>query len=135
MEIIIDTWNKLKNDASTIRYEVFVKEQGFSELTEITDLDDKCIHCVIYLDKIPIGTARLSPDGQLGRICVLQKYRNKKIGTLLINALKKTTTSTITLNAQTSALEFYKKNGFFIISGSENIRTGIPHIKMTNRIQ
>jgi predicted GNAT family N-acyltransferase len=142
METIIDDWKKLKDDAYVIRFDVFVKEQGFSELTEVTELDEKCVHCVIYIDKIPVGTARLYKEnmiGKLGRICVLEKYRNKHIGSLLIKnlreyAIKVMKISHLTLNAQTNALDFYKKNGFVPIPDTENTRNGIPHIEMISYI-
>ena len=79
---------KGSDDAFFVRANVFVVEQGFK--VEFDDLDKVCWHLTVYDHNEPIGAARIYQDTdgvwQLGRICVLENYRGKKIGNLILNA-------------------------------------------------
>ena len=79
---------KGSDDAFFVRANVFVVEQGFK--VEFDDLDKVCWHLTVYDRNEPIGAARIYQDTdgvwQLGRICVLENYRGKKIGNLILSA-------------------------------------------------
>ena len=79
---------KGSDDAFFVRANVFVIEQGFK--VEFDDLDKVCWHLTVYDRNEPIGAARIYQDTdgvwQLGRICVLENYRGKKIGSLILSA-------------------------------------------------
>jgi predicted GNAT family N-acyltransferase len=118
----------------TIRETVFIREQRIPVELEWDEFDPSCLHLLaIDLAGNPIGTARLLPDGIIGRMAVLKEWRNRDVGsTLLLRLLeeaRKKPIQHLTLNAQLSAKEFYGKFGFRI-AGEEFMEAGIPHIKM-----
>lgn len=81
----------------------------------------------------PIGTARLLPDGHIGRMAVLRQWRRRGVGTALLreilNEAEKRNFVQVVLNAQVSAGKFYELLGFQKM-GKEFMEAGIPHIKM-----
>ena len=86
---------KGSDDAFFVRANVFVSEQGFK--VEFDDLDKVCWHLTVYDRNEPIGAARIYQDTdgvwQLGRICVLENYRGKKIGNLILSACEEKSAS------------------------------------------
>jgi len=79
---IVDVnWKNLMKEIKEIRFQVFVREQGVPPELEVDGSDPLCLH---VLAEIPgkgfIGTARLLPDGHIGRVAVLAEYRRKGIG-------------------------------------------------------
>lgn len=117
-----------------LRRKVFIEEQGVAEELEWDTMDETAFHCLAYIDDKPVGTARLQFDGQIGRMAVLKKYRNKGIGKkllkYLINYHQSQSKTAITIHAQSQAIEFYKKIGF-IKKGDEFMEAGIPHFIMS----
>ncbi len=84
------------------------------------------------------GTARLLPNGYIGRMCVLRDYRSQGVGKKMLECLiqqafyDQTTSAPIdevTLNSQSSAIAFYQANGFVICS-EDFIEPNIVHQKM-----
>lgn len=120
-----------------IREAVFIHEQGVPAELEWDEFDVNCIH-VLASDSAanPVGTARLLPDGSIGRMAVLSEYRGKHVGTALMHWLLREAESRrmqqVTLNAQAYAIEFYKKFGFQVI-GEEFLDAGISHVRMVLR--
>ena len=120
-----------------IREAVFICEQGVPAELEWDELDVNCIH-VLASDSAanPVGTARLLPDGSIGRMAVLREYRGKRVGTALMHWLLKEAGNRqmqqVTLDAQAYAIEFYKKFGFQVI-GKEFLDAGISHVRMVLR--
>ena len=55
----------------SIRFDVFVKEQGVDPSLEIDGQDPDCLHAIAYTDGKAAGTGRLLPDGHIGRMAVL----------------------------------------------------------------
>ena len=84
-----------------------------------------------------IGTARLLPDGKVGRMAVLREWRGKGVGRALLLRLveegKKQHLQQLALHAQVYADEFYRKFGFEIV-GDKFMEAGIPHVKMILRL-
>lgn len=131
VELHIANWDKDKEAISMIRREVFIKEQQVPEDMEWDDMDDCSTHLLITVDEHPVATARLTPDGQVGRMSVLKKYRNRGLGQMMLDYLIQHygTDNRLFLHAQKHALEFYRKTGF-VVHGDEYMEAGIPHVTM-----
>jgi predicted GNAT family N-acyltransferase len=128
-------WSQHRNVLAGIRLAVFVREQGVPEELEWDDADAQALHLLALVDPdaTPVGTARLLPTGQIGRMAVLPEWRGRGIGTALLHELL-----TIAgqgqypkpfLNAQVSALSFYLQAGF-VPTGDIFEEAGIPHRRM-----
>jgi len=132
-------WQSDAANLIAIRYKVFVEEQGVPEDLEIDDHDDKAWHFLAIDDDLnkPIATARLLADGHVGRMAVLEEYRSKKIGHLLLNSVlnlaKAKGIKALFLNAQLTAQRFYEKAGFET-EGEIFIDAGIEHVRMIKQI-
>lgn len=133
----IASWQDDIRALRRIREAVFIHEQGVPAELEWDEFDVNCIH-VLASDSAanPIGTARLLPDGSIGRMAVLREYRGKRVGTALMHLLLREAESRqmqqITLNAQAYAIEFYKKFGFQVM-GKAFLDAGISHVRMVLR--
>ena len=99
--------------------------------------DDSSTHFLATLDNKVIATARLKTDGQIGRMAVLAEYRNKGIGSKLLQFVLQTARQQklkkIYLHAQLSAIAFYKKHGF-IACGHVFYEAGIAHREMSKKL-
>jgi len=129
-----------KNQVFQIRTTVFVDEQKVSIEEEIDEFEDSAIHFIGYENEVPVAASRLrwvDEYGKIERVCILKEYRGKSYGTDMINRMevevtKKGYTKT-KLNAQTRAVDFYKRLGYKVVSG-EFLDAGIPHVTMTKQI-
>jgi predicted GNAT family N-acyltransferase len=117
-----------------IRFEVFVHEQNVPPELEIDGLDPDCLHALAFDDQKPVATGRLLHDGHIGRVAVLNPYRNQGIGTAimksLIAAAQSRSFQTVCLSSQTHAVPFYEQLGFQI-EGPTYQEAGIDHVDMT----
>jgi predicted GNAT family N-acyltransferase len=131
-------WSDLGPMAGTVRETVFVGEQGVPADMEYDEFDATSMHA---LARGPggeaIGTGRLLPDGHIGRMAVLATWRGKGVGTALLShlmeAARQQGMDRLKLNAQTSAIDFYRRFNF-LTEGTEFIEAGIPHIRMSRRL-
>lgn len=131
-------WEKASAALKAVREEVFVREQGVPLELEWDELDPACVHAlVLSLDGEPIATARLTPDGHIGRMAVRSAWRGKGVGKALMEtmmrAARKRGLDHLVLNAQTHARGFYARFGFHV-EGSEFLDAGIPHVRMAARL-
>lgn len=138
INIRIADWQTDKEKLSTIRRLVFIEEQNVPEELEWDEDDATATHFLVtHDDKMIahdlIATARLKPDGQIGRMAVLAKYRNHGIGSQLLRFVLQTASrqkhKTIYLHAQTAAIPFYEKHGFET-QGEIFYEADIPHRNM-----
>lgn len=110
------TWDRDRELLCEVRLNVFVKEQHVPQSLEIDGLDATAVHFLALINNKPVGTARLLPSGQIGRMAVLIPYRNEGIGGKLLNAIVtralKLGYENIFLHSQVSALDFYLNHGF-----------------------
>ena len=129
----IADWQKDNADIRRIREMVFIKEQGVTPQQEWDSLDATAIHFLAVEDGYAMGTARLLPDGCIGRVSVLKEWRGLKVGEALMRAAiteaEHRSLTRQTLTAQVHAARFYERLGFKIIS-DEFIEAGIPHVDM-----
>ncbi|KPQ28038.1 MAG: putative acyltransferase [Halomonas sp. HL-93] len=127
-------WSLLGNIASPIRRVVFIDEQQVPQDEEWDGQDPACRHFVAYLNDQPVGTARLLPDGHIGRVAVLAEARGSGIGGQLMAAAiacaQRLGHPQVALSAQLHALAFYERLGF-TAHGDIFMDAGIPHREMT----
>ena len=118
-----------------IRRRVFIIEQNVPKDEEWDGQDEKSWHFLATeKNDVPIGTARLLPSGQIGRMAVLEEYRRRGVGrALLEQAIDKARhlgMQDLFLHAQLHALHFYETVGFSL-EGEEFTEAGIAHRKMS----
>lgn len=120
--------------AWAIRREVFVIGQNCPEDLE-WEFEEESIHFLAKLDEEAAGTARIRETEKgfkLERFAVLDKFRNKGVGSALVQTLLRELTSTnklIYLHAQLTAAPLYAKFGFEP-RGENFWEAGIEHVKM-----
>lgn len=133
IEVRIADWQKDNADLRRIRERVFIDEQGVTPEQEWDSQDPGAIHFLAEEDDFAMGTARLLPDGNIGRVSVLKEWRGLKVGEALMRAAiaeaERLGLKQQTLTAQVHAARFYERLGFKAIS-DEFIEAGIPHIDM-----
>ena len=136
-EVEIANWTTDANDLKAIRTTVFIEEQNVPVELEWDGLDSDCTHFIVRSNSKAIATARLKPDGQIGRMAVLKPYRGLGIGSKLLNAVLTHATETsfaaVFLHAQIQVVGFYQQFGF-ISEGDEFMDAGIPHRAMYKKI-
>ena len=116
MRVELLTWEQAEAVAAPIRFAIFMQEKHAAGI-EIDEHDKECLHAVAYDDGgTAIGTARLMPDGQIGRMAVVKEWRRRGVGGELLEALigeaRKRGLSEVRLSAPLQALEFYRSQGF-----------------------
>ena len=137
IKIRIADWHTDNDNLTQIRRRVFIEEQNVPENMEWDEYDDSATHFLATLDNKVIATARLKTDGQIGRMAVLAEYRNKGIGSKLLQFVvltaKQQKLKNIYLHAQVSAISFYEKHGF-TACGHVFYEANIPHREMSKKI-
>ena len=139
LKIIATDWATHQPWLSAIRFKVFVEEQQVPKEMEIDEEDTRAWHFLVVTktNQLPIATGRLLENGHIGRMAVLKEYRNRNVGSKLLSAIidkaRILNINETFLNAQISAVGFYKKNGF-TAQGEKFLDAGIPHIKMTRTL-
>jgi predicted GNAT family N-acyltransferase len=132
------TWEEAAPQLRAVREAVFMAEQGVPAELEWDGLDPRCAHVLAQSGEgQAIGTARLTPDGHIGRMAVLAPWRGRGVGRALMEAVlaeaRRRGLRRLALNAQTPARGFYRRFGFRQ-EGGEFPEAGIPHVRMTLRL-
>src|SRR2546427_13182193 len=71
-------WPEASSLACPVREQVFVEEQRVPRELELDEWDERCEHAVACNSRgDAIGTARLLPDGRIGRMGVLGEWRRR----------------------------------------------------------
>ena len=127
-------WQEAQHELKRVRKEVFIVEQNVPVELEWDGLDPDARHVLAQSrNGETMGTARLLPDGQIGRMAVLKEWRGLGVGSALLEALLQMARtrgfSEVFLNSQTRAIAFYSRRGFKVASG-EFMDAGIPHVRM-----
>jgi predicted GNAT family N-acyltransferase len=133
--IRILAWPEALPLSRPVREKVFIEEQNVPRELEWDEWDERSDHAVACdAQGRAIGTARLLPDGRIGRMAVLKECRGRGTGAALLEALlgraRQRSTARITLHAQAHAAGFYRRFGFSV-RGGEFLEAGIPHVEMT----
>ncbi len=127
-----------------VRRQVFQMEQKIATEIDYDDLDDSAIHIIARNEETqePIGTARarIIAEGlaKIERVATLSASRGSGAGTKVMEGLhtylaERGITKT-TLDAQTSAKDFYLRLGYEQV-GDVFEEAGIDHVVMTKNIQ
>lgn len=126
-------WHADNADLRRIREAVFVVEQEVPPDLEWDADDVDAVHFLALEDDFAVGTARLLPDGQIGRVSVLKDWRGLHIGEALMQAAiaeaERRGLTRQKLTAQVHAIAFYERLGFRVAS-EEFLEAGIPHVDM-----
>ncbi|HHC72252.1 MAG TPA: GNAT family N-acetyltransferase [Thiotrichales bacterium] len=126
-------WTRLAEPARAIRYRVFVEEQSVPVALEWDDLDATALHLLAWEGDEAVGTARLLPSGQVGRMAVLPPWRGRGVGRALMETVIDRATERgmerLFLHAQVHAIPFYARFGFEAV-GPEFVEADIPHREM-----
>jgi predicted GNAT family N-acyltransferase len=124
-------WEQDQALLKEVRRRVFIEEQQVPEAMEWDEHDKASTHflAIHQPSGTPIGTARLLPDGQIGRMAVLPAWRGSGVGTALLRAALAACPGSALLHAQVHAIPFYAAQGF-VTSGEVFMEAGIPHQKM-----
>ncbi len=124
-------------DCLYIREQVFCDEQHVPLSIEQDGKDSECIHILLWVQDLPVGTMRIRTTDsgvKLERIAVLTDYRGLQYGKLMVREGIKTARSTgkigiIYLHAQKKATGFYENMGF-VSTGEDLMEAGIAHVTM-----
>jgi predicted GNAT family N-acyltransferase len=137
LRIDLMPWSEAREEASRIRFAVFVEEQRVPREIELDARDAECIHALARLDGRAVGTGRLLPDAHIGRMAVLKECRAMGVGSRILESLvqraRERGDSEVVLSAQVHALAFYARHGFSAF-GEAYEEAGIPHQDMRRRL-
>lgn len=137
----IVTYNSFPDCAKKIREAVFVKEQGFRD--EFDETDAAAVHIVLFDDMgAPAATCRVFWDGErasyiLGRLAVVKEHRGERFGSAIVQEAERYVhgkrKAQLSLHAQCTAADFYKKLGYTAF-GEVETEQGCPHIWMKKQV-
>lgn len=122
----------------SVRNAVFTVEQGIPETLDFDGRDHECAHVLARLgDGTPIGTARMLPDGHVGRIAVEKQWRGRGVGSSLVEYLCEAACQRglayVYLNSQVQAAGFYTCLRFEA-RGDTFMEAGIEHVLMVRKL-
>lgn len=131
-------WSELADQCRSVRDEVFVEEQKVPVELEHDANDPHCLHVLATtIDGVTVGTGRLLPDGHVGRMAVRARWRGQGVGgamlALLIEEARERGHAKVVLNAQVSAVSFYRAFDFAPV-GEVFVEAGIDHQTMELRL-
>ena len=137
LRIDLMPWSEAREEASRIRFAVFVEEQRVPRDIELDAKDGACVHALARLDGKAVGTGRLLPDAHIGRMAVLKECRGTGVGSRILESLVAQARARgdreVVLSAQVHALPFYARHGFSVF-GEVYEEAGIPHQDMRRRL-
>lgn len=125
------TWDVDQADLRAVREQVFLIEQSIPPEDEWDALDTTSRHVIARdTDGQPIGTGRLTPEHDIGRMAVVAAWRGNGVGAAILRVLLEQACTlgypSIELRAQSHAIRFYSQQGFEA-HGEEFLECGIPH--------
>jgi YbgC/YbaW family acyl-CoA thioester hydrolase len=136
--LAVGNWDALGKQASALRQDVFVEEQGIGAHMVWDEADASAIHAVVS-NRLgqPIATGRMllhAPGvARIGRMAVNRGLRGSQLGRevllALIAAARTRGDTEVMLHAQTSAEGFYQRLGF-APRGPVFEEAGVQHIEM-----
>lgn len=123
-------------DALSVRYDVFVDEQGVPEDLEVDEHEDTATHFVAYDDGAAVGAARLreyeAGVGKVERVAVRKARRGEGVGAALMDAVEAAAAERfdeLYLHAQLHVEGFYADRGYER-DGGVFTEAGIEHVAM-----
>ncbi|CAH0990334.1 Acetyltransferase [Sinobacterium norvegicum] len=132
-KVIPVDWYDQQKSLTAIRTEVFVEEQNCPPEEEWDEFDRSSKHFIAYEGDKVLGCGRLMASGQVGRMAVLKHARGMGVGGSILACIIKYARSNnidhIKLNAQSHAIDFYRRFGFEA-QGETFMEVGIEHQTM-----
>ena len=121
-----------------IREQVFIREQQVPPELEVDELDPLSRHVLLFENDKPVATGRLTPAGHIGRVAVLDAYRQRGYGAQVMAKLESIAANLglkrVALGAQCQAMPFYAKLGYRAC-GEVFMDAGIEHQQMEKVLQ
>lgn len=138
VDVELVEWRVERSELEALRRRVFIEEQGVPKELEWDGEDADALHVLARrVEGTPVGTGRLLADGHIGRMAVLAEHRRQGIGSAILERLMRAAAERglqrVFLNAQVSALPFYRRHGF-AAEGQEFVDAGIPHRRMSRTL-
>ena len=137
LRVRLADWHRDYSKIHHIRESVFVAEQAMPPEQEWDSDDETAIHFLAEQEDFAIGTARLLPDGYVGRLSVLKDWRGLHVGDALMQAVIAEASvrgiGELKLTAQVHATAFYQRFGFEVVS-EEFLEAGLPHVDMLRQM-
>lgn len=138
VQVRLAAWETDSAAIRAVRNTVFSVEQGIPETLDFDGRDHECVHVLARLgDGECIGTARMLPDGHVGRIAVHREWRGKGVGTRLVEHLSEVARergfTEIHLHSQVQAAGFYSRLEFEA-RGDTFMEAGIEHVLMVRSL-
>jgi predicted GNAT family N-acyltransferase len=138
---IIEPLSEEYRQSLELRDNILRKPLGLSLFNENLDNEVNYIHIGVFLDCQIIGIlilTPLSPDTvKMRQVAVREDFQGKGIGTRMVRfaeeIAKKQGFKRIVLNARKTAVPFYRKL-FYDILSDEFTEVGIPHYKMSKNL-
>ena len=126
-----------REQAFRVRNEVFVKEQGLFESSDLDEFDSDALHIIAKLEKRVVGTVRVYQEGPElwmgGRLAVLKEYRTGNVGSGLVKeavrSVKSKGASCFLAFIQWKNVRYFKRLGWKPV-GPMLLRHGVFHQKM-----
>jgi adenylosuccinate lyase len=133
IEVVAADWKLDRAALTRIRRAVFITELGIGEGDEWDAEDAGSLHLLALVNRDPVGTARLTPAGKIGRLAVLAPYRRCGVGTRLLERLlllaRQRGLAEVYLHAQVEAVDFYLAHAF-LAEGAPFREAGIEHRRL-----
>ncbi len=138
LQVLLATWEQDSAAIRAVRNAVFSVEQGISETLDFDGRDHDCVHVLARVGEGEIiGTARMLPDGHVGRIAVHKEWRGQGVGTRLVEHLTEVARdrgfAEIHLHSQVQAVAFYSRLEFEAC-GDMFMEAGIEHVLMVRTL-
>lgn len=116
-DVNVVDWRLFEASLTTLRFEVFVEEQGVPVELELDEDDPMATHVAAWsTEGAIVGTGRILDSGKIGRMAVRSAFRGRGIGGALLDRLvnegRRLNLSRVYLGAQLSAVGFYRRYGF-----------------------
>ena len=138
LDVRVGGWSQFGAEAQAIRSAVFIDEQKVPADMEWDAADAECLHALARNRLgLALATGRLLDEApgvaRIGRMAVSQTLRGSGVGRAVLDALIEAARNRgkreVVLNAQLSALAFYRRAGFNTC-GPVFEEVGISHIAM-----
>ena len=128
-------WGKEKHRLSKLREKVFVCEWRIPKEYEFDQEDQASYHVLVMDDENnEIATGRITPDGEIGRIAVVPRFRGPDVYQTLFHALldiaKQHGLDDVSVQCELEGVEYYQQQGFRPV-GTVYMDAGIPRQRMT----
>jgi predicted GNAT family N-acyltransferase len=138
MALTLADWETDHAAIRALRNAVFSVEQGISKDLDFDGRDHECMHVLARLgDGKAVGTARMLPDGHVGRIAVAREWRGRGVGSrlveFLVDAARDRGFTEIYLHSQIQAAGFYEGLGFEV-RGDTFMEADIEHVLMARKL-